>query len=62
MYPLSITVLSIRFELRGYLNKVTAGGWCEKWFPSGWPISPNENKLASNEVFGVKLQQTIIEC
>ena len=40
MYPLSITVLSIRFELRGYLIKVPAGGWCEKRFPSGWPLVP----------------------
>ena len=30
-------------------------------FPSGWLISLNENKLASDEVFGVILRQTIIE-
>ena len=32
---------------------------CEKRFLSGWPVGPNENKLASNKVYGVKLRQTI---
>ena len=48
-----VTVLSIRFGVRGYLGKAPAGEWYEKQFPSLWPIGSTANKPAKNEVFGV---------
>ena len=48
-------VLSIRFEVGGYLGKAPAvkNG---KQFPPRQPISSIQNKLASNGVFCVKLR------
>ena len=45
-----VTVLSIRFGVRGYLGKAPAGEWYEKQFPSLWPIGSTANKPAKNEV------------
>ena len=48
-----VTVLSIRFGVRGYLGKAPAGEWYAKQFPSIWLIGSTANKPAKNEVFGV---------
>ena len=48
-----VTVLSIRFGVRGYLGKAPVGEWYAKQFPSIWPIGSTANKPAKNEVFGV---------
>ena len=39
-------LILIRFEEGGYLSKAPTGGWYYKQFPSCYPISSIQNKLA----------------